>query len=126
MLSNAKVRQLRISAGSKKIIVSSSNNIYYIQIHHFMQQTMLIQWLYYTIQYLEPNTKSWWGGNQWRSQSLEVGGRVNLREAHPWFRSRGTCTYYPCGGNCKRRRREAAIAEGKKPLTTRGDRKSVV
>jgi hypothetical protein len=24
------------------------------------------------------------------------------------------------GGNCERRRREAAIAEGKKPLTTRG------
>jgi len=23
-----------------------------------MQQTMLNQWLYYTIQYLEPNTKS--------------------------------------------------------------------
>src|SRR6218665_224995 len=27
---------------------------------------------------------------------------------------------YSCRGNCKRRRREAAIAEGKKPLTTRG------
>src|SRR6218665_1951092 len=33
----------------KKLIVSSSNNIYYIQIHNFMQQTMLNQWLYYTI-----------------------------------------------------------------------------
>src|SRR6218665_1870347 len=32
--------------------------IYYIQIHHFTQQTMLNQSLYYTIQYLEPNTKS--------------------------------------------------------------------
>jgi len=28
------------------------------QYHHFMQQTMLNQRLYYTIQYLEPNTKS--------------------------------------------------------------------
>ena len=28
-----------------------------------MQQTMLNQWLYYTIQYLEPNTKSKGGGN---------------------------------------------------------------
>src|SRR6218665_2362866 len=33
-------------------------DIYYIQIHHFMQQTMLNQSLYYTTQYLEPNTKS--------------------------------------------------------------------
>src|SRR6218665_2947222 len=42
----------------KKIIVSSSNNTYYIQIHHVTQQTMLNQWTYYTIQYLEHNTKS--------------------------------------------------------------------
>src|SRR6218665_944030 len=63
MLSNAKVRQLRISAGSKKIIISSSNNIYYIQIHHFTQQTMLNQTLYYMIQYFEPNTKSRGSGN---------------------------------------------------------------
>src|SRR6218665_2911349 len=42
----------------KKIIVSSSNNIVYIQIHHLSQQTMLNQTLYYTMQYLEPNTKS--------------------------------------------------------------------
>ena len=47
----------------KKIIVSSINNIYYMQIHHFSQQTMLNQWLYYTMQYLEPNTKSGWGGS---------------------------------------------------------------
>src|SRR6218665_539605 len=58
LLSNAKVRSLRKNAGSKKFIVSSSNNIYYNQIHHFMHQTMLNQWLYYTIQYLEHNTKS--------------------------------------------------------------------
>jgi len=32
-----------------KIIASSSNNIFYIQIHHFTQQTMLNQTLYYTI-----------------------------------------------------------------------------
>ena len=37
--------------------------LYYIQIHHFMQHKMLNQWLYYTIQYLEPNTKSKGGGN---------------------------------------------------------------
>src|SRR6218665_212273 len=43
LLSNAKVRKLRNNAGSNKFIVSSSNNIYYIQIHHFMQQTMLIE-----------------------------------------------------------------------------------
>src|SRR6218665_562772 len=42
-----------------KKISSSSNNIFYIQIHHFTQQTMLNQTVYYTIQYLEPNTKSW-------------------------------------------------------------------
>src|SRR6218665_1024308 len=42
----------------KKFIVSSSNNIYYIQIHHFTQQTILNQSLYYAIQYLQPNTKS--------------------------------------------------------------------
>src|SRR6218665_2353575 len=47
----------------KKFIASSSNNIFYIQIHHFTQQTMLNQHLYYTIQYLEPNTKSKGGGN---------------------------------------------------------------
>src|SRR6218665_4147061 len=57
MLSNAKVRELRKNANSKGIIVSSSNNIYYIQIHHFTLETMLNQSLYYTIQYLEPNTK---------------------------------------------------------------------
>jgi len=28
-----------------------------------MEQTMLNQWLYYTKQYLEPNTKSKRGGN---------------------------------------------------------------
>ena len=32
----------------KNVMVSSNNNIYYIQMHHFMQQTMLNQWLYYT------------------------------------------------------------------------------
>src|SRR6218665_3893781 len=42
----------------KKFIASSSNNIFYIQIHHFTQQTMLNQTLYYKIQYLELNTKS--------------------------------------------------------------------
>src|SRR6218665_2832439 len=42
----------------RKIIASSSNNIFYIQIHNFTQQTMLNQTLYYTIQYREPNTKS--------------------------------------------------------------------
>jgi len=49
---------------NKKFIASSSNNIFYIQIHHFTQQTTLNQLLYYTIQYLEPNTKSEGGGNQ--------------------------------------------------------------
>ena len=43
----------------KEVIVSGiRNNIYYIQIHHFTQQTMLNQLLHYTIQYLESNTKS--------------------------------------------------------------------
>src|SRR6218665_426348 len=37
---------------------SSSNNIFYIQIHYFTQKTMLNQSLYCTIQYLQPNTKS--------------------------------------------------------------------
>jgi len=46
----------------KKFIASSSNNIFYIQIQHFTQQTMLNQTLYYTLQYLEPNTKSKRGG----------------------------------------------------------------
>src|SRR6218665_183912 len=46
-----------------EFIVSSSNDTYYIQIHHFTQETMLNQWLYYTIQYLELNTKSNGGGN---------------------------------------------------------------
>jgi len=44
----------------KNIIVSSSNNIFYIQIHHFTQQTQC--WIngynYHTIHYFEPNTKS--------------------------------------------------------------------
>src|SRR6218665_1296237 len=35
-----------------KIISSSSNNIFYIQIHHFTQQTMLNQTVYYTIRLL--------------------------------------------------------------------------
>ena len=42
----------------KKFIASSSNNIFYIQIHHFAQQTMLNQTVYYTIQYFESNIKS--------------------------------------------------------------------
>src|SRR6218665_655434 len=54
---------MRFCVDIKKFIASSSNNIYYIQIHHFTQQTMLNQWLYYTIQYLELNTKSKGGGN---------------------------------------------------------------
>jgi len=29
-----------------------------MQIHHSTQQAMLNQWLYHTLQYLEPNTKS--------------------------------------------------------------------
>src|SRR6218665_548524 len=41
-----------------KMLASSSNKIFYIKISHFTQQTMLNQELYYTIQYLEPNTKS--------------------------------------------------------------------
>src|SRR6218665_104625 len=44
-------------------VVKKFNNIYSIQINHFTQQTLLNQWLYYTIQYLEPNTKSKGGGN---------------------------------------------------------------
>ena len=59
----------------KKFIVSSSNNIFYIQIYHFMQQTMLNQWLYYTIQYLEPNTKSKGGGN--KTHPLVAGVTIN-------------------------------------------------
>src|SRR6218665_2169188 len=47
----------------KKCIASSSNNIFYVQIHHFTHKTMLKQTLYYTIQYLEPNTKSKGSGN---------------------------------------------------------------
>src|SRR6218665_717453 len=54
---------IRFCVYVKNFIATSSNNIYYIQIHHFMQQTMLNQRLYYTIQYLEPNTKSRGGGN---------------------------------------------------------------
>ena len=50
--------ELRTSAGTKKFIASRSNNIFYIQIHHFTQTAMLNQSLYYTIQYHEPNTKS--------------------------------------------------------------------
>src|SRR6218665_2934064 len=46
----------------QKFIVSSSNNIFYIQIHHFTQKTMLNQSLYYTIRYFQPNTKSKRGG----------------------------------------------------------------
>jgi|SRR6218665_629741 len=49
--------------GTKKFIVSSCNNIFYIQIHHFTQQAMLNQSLYHTIQSLEPNTKSKGGGD---------------------------------------------------------------
>jgi len=33
----------------KKFIASGSNNIFYIEIHHLTQQTMLNQTLYYTI-----------------------------------------------------------------------------
>src|SRR6218665_3936998 len=47
----------------KKFIASSSNNIFYIQIHRYTQQTMLNQTLYHTMQYPEPNTKSMGGGN---------------------------------------------------------------
>src|SRR6218665_3141610 len=47
----------------KKFIASSNNNISYIQVHHFTQKTLLNQWLYHTIQYFEPNTKSKGGGN---------------------------------------------------------------
>jgi len=47
----------------KKFVVSSNNNRYYTQIHNFIQQTMLNPSLYYTIQYLELNTKSKGGGN---------------------------------------------------------------
>src|SRR6218665_858093 len=53
----------RFCVYKKKFMASSSNNIFYIQIHRFTQQTMLNQWLYYTIQYLELNTKSKGGGN---------------------------------------------------------------
>src|SRR6218665_993295 len=35
-----------------KFIASSSNNIFYIQIHHFIEQTMLNQTLYYSIRSL--------------------------------------------------------------------------
>ena len=56
---------------------------------------------------------------QWLRQRIEVRGKVS--ETQPWSR---TCMGYkvrPSGrGYCKRRRREAAIAEGKKPFTTRG------
>src|SRR6218665_2752176 len=55
--------KMRFCVYIKKFIVSSSNNIYYIQIHNFTQQTMLNQWLYYALQYLEPNTKSRGDGN---------------------------------------------------------------
>src|SRR6218665_486698 len=57
------VCSLRTSAGTNKFIVSSSNNIFYIQIHHFTQKTMPNQSLYYTIPHFEPNTKSRRGGN---------------------------------------------------------------
>src|SRR6218665_2348099 len=43
---------MRFCVYIKKIIASSSNNIFYIQIHHFTQQTMLNQTVYYTIRYL--------------------------------------------------------------------------
>src|SRR6218665_2386436 len=46
------------NAGANKFLVSSSNNIFYIQRHHFTQKTMLNESLYYAIQYLETNTKS--------------------------------------------------------------------
>src|SRR6218665_1266021 len=49
--------------GIKKFIVSSSNNIIYIQVHHFTQKTILNQSLYHMIHYLEPNTKSMGGSN---------------------------------------------------------------
>src|SRR6218665_841694 len=40
---------MRFCAYIKKCIASSSNNIFYIRIHHFTQQTMLNQTVYYTI-----------------------------------------------------------------------------
>ena len=49
LLSNAKVRQLRTNSVIKKFIVSSNNNIFQIQIHHFTQQRILNQTLYYTV-----------------------------------------------------------------------------
>src|SRR6218665_3600192 len=55
--------------------VSSSNNIYYIQRHHFTQQTMLNQWLYHTVQYLEPNSKSKGGDNH-----HPLGGRCHNKQ----------------------------------------------
>ena len=43
---------MRFCVYLNKFIASSSNNIFYIQIHHFTQKTMLHQKLYYTIRYL--------------------------------------------------------------------------
>src|SRR6218665_837858 len=43
---------MRFCVYLKKLIVSSSNNIFYIQMHHFTQQTMLNQTVYYTIRKL--------------------------------------------------------------------------
>src|SRR6218665_1256257 len=59
VLPSAQSPSLALHAISSVIKSMSSNNIYYIQIHHSTPQTMLNQYLYYTIQYLEPNTKSW-------------------------------------------------------------------
>src|SRR6218665_2670651 len=56
---------LRIALGGDRIprgtgihnfIVSSCNHILYIQTHHFTQNPMLNQSLYYTIRYYEPQT----------------------------------------------------------------------
>ena len=68
---NTKVRYLRTGIGPTgitKFIVSSCNNMFYIQIHHFAHTTMLNQSLYYTIQYFEPETKSKGGSNHPRGR----------------------------------------------------------
>src|SRR6218665_1704662 len=49
---------MRFCVYIKQFIASCSNNIFCIQIHRFTQQSMLNQTLYYTIQYIEPSTKS--------------------------------------------------------------------
>ena len=52
----------------KKFIVSSSNNIFYIQIHHFTKQTMLNQQLHYTIYILNQSLNQ--RGDGWQPPLL--------------------------------------------------------